>query len=714
MNFVRTILDAARISKGSDASPRPGADDRESTHPHSAMPRPPRHIPAAIRQIRWVVVLAAISRGMAQPAGQPLAEPPAPQNPAEPRPLTEEAASLFKTVENPAAPKEARDSAADRLVSSGDRGVLAAVARGILGPDESRSGAPVILLNAVARSATPPSELFKPVAEFTRAATPERLAPALTALGSFRIPEAVAALIEQTAPDRPPAARAAAFRALVRLTGRDDLADDRARWLEWFDRARGLDRDEWNAVILAGLARRNDRLEAARADAGTRLTDAFRRLYLVVSGSGVEDRPRILASLLLDDRDELRNLGFEIVSRELSAGTPQDSSVGAAVIRLLGHGSPGVRARAASLVNQLAPAGAAEAVTAALVAEQDAAPAAALLQAAARWPSEGVKAPALKWIAAGAEVRAASVQALLALSRAGLLANADLNPIRDVLGAIDPLELTSSEIRLLAAVGDDEHRRRIAQALAAESPNRRIAAAESLSDRREFLDLILAAAAKDPGLYDTAVRCVAAHRRNADGFWALYPLRAPTEDAHRAGLLRVATQLPIADLLAVAQGVEDPTLREAVLARLAEPQALQTVEDPESVAAGLVLLAETRLAVGRPDATLLALNAIPPDAMSIDTARIERLRVIALLWIGRLDRASELNAPAGAWLDGLEHAADQPHAAQIAEIIRQRFAGKLTKDQLSRLAVLEIRIQEQSPHESGRRTGRVGLPPPPR
>src|SRR5690606_11206205 len=98
-----------------------------------------------------------------------------------------------------------------------------------------------------------------------------------------------------------------------------------------------------------------------------------------------------------------------------------DAGVLNAVVGLLRHPRADVRARAASMVNQLAPPDAGPAVAAALHNETDPEAAAALLSAADRWPSEAIRAPAIRWLEAGGVAREPAVEALLALHRQGLL-----------------------------------------------------------------------------------------------------------------------------------------------------------------------------------------------------------------------------------------------------------------------------------------------------
>ncbi|MCC6661094.1 MAG: hypothetical protein IT437_09440 [Phycisphaerales bacterium] len=631
-------------------------------------------------------VLSAPSLAGAQPvAPVPVAAPAA----AAPGPeVPEQYRTLLATCDDPTATKDARDAAGARLVAGGDPGVVAAVT----GRIAAASPAAEPLLGAIARSPTPRAELFAAVRDFVQIAPDDRIVAGLSALGSFRTPEAVETLLAATTPQRPSAVRAAAFRALGRLTGRDDLAEDRAGWLSWYEDTRGLDRAEWNAVIVAGLARRSDRLAAEQARAGSRLTDAFRRLYLVVSGSTTEDRPALLVSLLLDDRDELRSLGFELVTRELSAGGAVDPTVGAAVIRLLGHGSATVRAQAAALVSQMAPAGAGEAVAAALSAEKDPVAAAALLTAAARWPTPHLSGPAIRWATNGPETRAGAVQLLLALARAEMVTADEVAPVCRLLMATDPLELTPPELRLLAAMGGQGGREHVAAALKGAGPGRRLAAAEALCEQPGFGTAVLDAAATDPALFDAAARAVASQRMGEDGLRRLLHSPAPTPAARNSGVAMAAEMAPLPVVAHLAADLAAPADRELLLGYLMEPRIGPSLEDPSIVGRGLLLLAQARLDMGRPDAALPTLAAIP-EGGGIDPATIQNLRTVALLWTGKIEEAAESSAPVGIWLDGLERAITQPHADEIAKAIESRFGATMSPVDRARLAALTERAR---------------------
>lgn len=179
------------------------------------------------------------------------------------------------------------------------------------------------------------------------------------------------------------------------------------------------------------------------------------------------------------------------------------------------------------------------------------------------------------------------------------------------------------------------------------------------------------------------------HRADARGFAWLASIEAPTAESRRAGLVRAAAALPTADLLAAARGTEI-VVREAMLSRLVDPSAPGDAT-PDVLATGLLLLAEARLALERPDAALSALDAIPSAASESLLAGIVRARTVSLLWLGRVNDAEDVGGPVDAWLEGLERSLLEPHAILVAAVIENRFADRLTPEEITRLEDLRRR-----------------------
>jgi hypothetical protein len=655
-----------------------------------------------VRHIACIVAagMAAYGTGCAS-AWTPLAL-------AQPAIAGDDAAQLLHRLADPQVPAAAREAAANRLITTDDRRTLALVEDAFRGDGPDRLAQRSALLTAAARAAEPTPALFPLIAAYLEAAPADQAPAAIESLGSFRTAASVELLLTRAAPNRPNAERLAAFRALARLTGRDDLGDSHVRWAAWYDRNRGQDEAHWQATIAAGLAARADRLNADRADAVFRLGDAIRRLYLALGQAPAPaEQPRLLAALLTDSREELRSLGFDILSRELASARPIDPVVEATIVGLLADPSPAVRSRAAMLIRQVSPAGTVEAVARALAVEENPEAAQALLLAAARWPSEPVRNPALRWLARGPQARSGAVQTLLALARSGLIHDpAHREAVAALLRSADPQALTPAECRLLAAVGSADDLERVAALIDGPPSPLRTVAAEALAEHPRYFGTLMAAA--DPDLFEAATRAVLSSRPDAEGFGWLKSLPAPSPEARTAALLRIAAALPTDELLAAAADAELP-IREAMLARLAQ-FSIPGDATSASLTAGLLMLADSRLVLGNPDAALFALDWIPPGATESAQNTIDQTRTIALLWLGRIDEAEELNTPAAAWMLALEHCLLESHAAAVANAIGSRFKDRLTPAESGRLEDLRRRItpstgvangSEDPPRQSG-------------
>lgn len=626
---------------------------------------------------------------------------------AQPAIAGDDAAQLLHRLVDPQVPAAAREAAANRLVTTDDRRTLAIVEDAFRSETPDRPSQRAALLAAAARVAEPTPALFPVIAAYLDAAPADQAPAAIEALGSFRIGPSVELLLARAAPDRPSPERIAAFRALARLTGRDELGESLARWSAWYDRNRGQDEAHWQSTIAAGLAARADRLNADRTDAVARLGDAVRRLYLAIGQAPAPaEQARLLAALLTDSREELRSLGFDILSRELSSARPIDPVVEATIVSLLADPSPAVRSRAAMLIRQVSPVGTVDAVARALAVEENPEAAQALLLAAARWPSEPVREPALRWLVSGPQARAGAVQTLLALARSGLIHDpAHRESVAAFLRAADPQSLTPAECRLLAAVGSEGDLERVAALIEGPPSPLRTVAAEALAEHPRYFGTLMAAA--DPDLFEAATRAVLASRPNAEGFGWLQSLPAPSPEARTAALLRVASALPTDELLAAAADAELP-IREAMLARLAQ-FSIPGDATSASLTAGLLMLAEARLLLGNPDAALFALDWIPPGATESVQKTIDHTRTVALLWLGRIDDAEGLDTPAAAWILALEHCLPEAHAAALADAIGSRFKDRLTPAESVRLEDLKRRIASSTGVVNGAPSGD---PPP--
>jgi hypothetical protein len=630
------------------------------------------------------LVLLALA-GLLIPLQTTLAVNPAATPPPAETELFPEVEGHLAILRDPAAERPARDAAAEALVRLAHRPPVAQALSAILLEDEHAEPRS-ILLRAIARSWNPSARLFRPLVELAERSEPQRIGSVFSAIAAFPTREGAATLIGFLAPDRPSSVRESAAAALTRMTGRDEFRTDHAGWTNWLAGARGLSDGEWRDLLAEGIWRRSERLEGDRRALGERVAEGFRRLYI---STPVEERSRLLSQMMQDTRAELRDVGLEIASRELAAGKTLDASVTDAAIRLLRSSDPRVRSRAAVLISQLGAAAGGRSVVEALATETDPETAAALLLTVARAPDIAAAHSILRWIDVP-ETRTQAVEAALALHRTGLFTDADQQQaVLAVLQQKDPTRLSPGGVRLLAAIGNDGDRHRLTILLEIGSASAKQATAEALAEFHEFVDVLLHFARTDPGLFSATVRSVATWRATVNGLMAVSELAAPTPQEHRAGVLRVASTLPMVDLLAVAASTgSDLSLREALLVRAADrpmgPFLPDQEEDLAIVGECILLLAETRLALRRPDLAMIALDALPSAWPGSISARAVRIRLIALLWTNRIAATSQIDAPASAWLDALELAITENHAPAILREVRARTRD-LTPEEQRRL-----------------------------
>lgn len=598
-----------------------------------------------------------------------------------------------------------RERAAADLVAlasgAGARDTIAALLDDSPNPPTEKTEQPAgasVMLRAIARTPEAPPELLPVLAALAAKADPRALAEVLPAFGSIRTVDSARALLAIATAARTEPVRAGAFSALYRLTGRDDFGRDTAGWKAYLDEAAGWAETRWRDELARNLAARADRLADARRTTAATLTEALRKLHLATAP---EERSTLLVSMLTDPVPEVRAVAFELVSRELSAARRLDPVVGETMLSLLRDPSPQVRENAAVLVKQIAPAGVLAAVMGALRAETDPSAAAAMLQAAARSPIPDLLEPALRWLESGTVAVGAATDAAWSLSRAGMLNDAaSRSRVLAALRAMPVRELTGPGCQLVASLGDDSDRRSLAVLLESDAPALKVATADALVLYPEFLDNILAAAATEPQLLDTAARGVMMERPTAAGFRAIARLPASTDDSRRRSLLSIAAGMPGPELLEVARSYSnDLPFRESLLAVLASPERILSERaDPEkykAIGEGLILLAETRLALDRPDSAVAALDTLATLDPALDGVRTASLRAMAMLCLNRIEDAQLLNAPASVWLDALDRCMDRPYAAAIAAALSRRFAGALSPEETLRLDGLVAMLPEE-------------------
>ena len=620
------------------------------------------------------------------PIAERSAEQDSPGEGSHPGELALDARQLGSIVENRQFPPERRLEAAQALLGRPGEDSVQEIAR-LLQVDapDADSGARVVL-RALERVSVAPGELWAPLSVLAGSADPTLRAQVARAAGSFRTREAAAMLVELAERDPEPPVRGAARESLRRLTGRD-LPDEPGVWDAWIRRQGGVDGIGWLRGLIEGLAQRADRLSSRLDRAESQLVASYRRLHLALPPG---ERSALLASMLRDPIPRVRQLGFDLVDRELASASELGDDVGKAAIELLDAPEAGVRRQAALLVTRLAPSGSDRAIASRLGVETDAHVAEALLRGVARWPAPGLETPVARWASEPGPARRRAFNAAWSLLRAGLFQSESARAsLRRALREPPPSELGPAALRLLVALGDEEDRQRVRSLLASEDQVVRQRAAEALTQDPGSVEALVHAAESDERLYDLAAQSLMTHRADAQGLQALLALKAPTPEQGALATQAMSERLELDQLAEACASISDAALRERLLAR-----ALGAPASPAR-ARGVVALAGALVDLGRGEKAIEALDSIkrgddqhPPAPGEVDT------RAAALLSLGRVEQASALDATPEAWLWGLERSIGLAHARSVLDALEARYNGALTDEQSKRLDLLRSTLAE--------------------
>ncbi len=638
---------------------------------------------------------------------------PAASNPDSPQPGViggEQArvdAANWSVLNSPKADRAARSAAAQALVARTRPGQPGAGAIQDLLRTALEAGAPDplagdLVAGALADEPAGLEPFYESLWSGARRVPDERTPIYFAALAVYRTPDNAARLLDAAAAPRLPVVARAAFAALADLSGRDDLGSSRSDWNAWIERARAMSTDEWHRELACNLAGRVSRDRLRIRDLTDRLSDALRRLHLATKP---EDRSRLLASLLADPEPTVRNLAFELVARELSSTARLGPEVGAAAITLLQNASAQVRERAALLVAQLDPPGGQAAVLACLERETSAQTASALLSASSRWLSPPTIDLALRWLDNGTAAAGAAAETLTSAERVGALSESQreraVARLRQIQGAAFP----PSACQLLASIGDDSDRQRLAKLLRSESPAQRLAAAEALVVYPEFLDALLGAVAADGQLLPVVTRGVILSRADTATFEYLRSLSNISPQEKSEALSNIGEFLSSAELLKViARTPAGDTLRGRLLKNFADPDRILSesaaASTLPSLAEGIMLLADSHLSEGRGDQALLVLSAMPKLREVVGPNAYDAVQVAALVAMGRPDDAETAAPEADPWLEAMKSAAGRPYASSLLNYTEMLFGGRMDDAQQQEFEARRDRIAkalERSP-----------------
>jgi len=621
--------------------------------------------------VRWCLPFVAAMTTVA--AGRCLAQPesPSPQpNPADP----------VQTLLADETPAELRAQAAQTLYLN-DPGALAAA----LGPDAPDQA---VIETAKAVAATPPveappaPELATRLAERLDAQRPHLASAILPALGRFHDREIVRQVVAILEHAESADLRRLAMETLARQTARSDLGQDRGAWLAWWAEVQWLPENLWLRRIATAQQERAAMLEQAKDSAERRLADAKAAL---VAAAPDEERDAALAGLLTDALPLVRLAGLELAERSLANAQALGEPVVKALLGLLEDPEPQLRAEAASLLANIRPEGFADRLAKALRVEEDPRVAAAFLAAAPAPAPLSIVDGAVQWLDGEPPADDAAAAFLLRTARRSWL-----DRPRHRRGALEILRerhatLTEPMAGLLATIGEAEDHAWLERQLEVAPPERRRMFAQVLAfGSPRSAQRLAEAAASDPSLFEAAITALVRQSPTRESLEVACALPAPSEEARRTGLTRLAEALPAEALAAAAPRIEPPSLRAEVLeARLdGAPDADEAA--PAGMTSLRIQLAEAWLEAGQAEDALAAL----PDQSS--TERVLRLRALALLLSGQVEEAQAIDIGATVWLEALRLCLlhERPHADAVLEAIDARFSDELSEAESERLGAL--------------------------
>lgn len=475
-----------------------------------------------------------------------------------------------------------------------------------------------------------------------------------------------------------------ARQSLRELTGRGEGWKDE-QWKSWGAEAAAWSDRAWTSMMVTRLVAKSRSMADLQRALGDEVVALYRRLHVELDAAG---RTTLLAELIRDDRAALRDLGFELAGRDLSARTQLGPEVATAATARLNHPDAATRARAATLVTRLVPPDAMITLTRALGSETVASAAEPMLLGIARWPNDAAVIPTARWLERPDAPFGAVSTALWSLAQADLLTDPALRErVLAALRSRDTARGGEPALKLLVRLGDASDLARVAALLESPEDPLRNAAAGALAETPAGAARLIESAGSEPRLFAPAARAINTHMPTPDGLRKLAGLQAIDPAMRDAAILELALKLRPGELAkAVEQAGLPDTLREQALARLADPERERTPE----VLDGLLLLADTRINLRRPTEALLVLRSIDPAGLgAARSGPYTRLMLVATVASGDLDAALGVaGLTLDDWLAAWRRLPESSELRRpVAEAINTRFASALSTEQRAELGI---------------------------
>ncbi len=422
----------------------------------------------------------------------------------------------------------------------------------------------------------------------------------------------------------------------------------------------------------------------------------YRRLHIELDD---DRRSLLIIDLFQDDRLELRQLGFELVDRDLSSSTVLKAEVGESAKELLKDPNPIVRSQAARLITRLVPLDAMIVLTESLKIETDSIAAEPMLLGIARWPNPEAVGTVRDWFLQPENPFSAACNAAWSLEIAGLWDTQIDHPLLiNRLREVESTELNADGMKLIASFGDASDLEMLVSLLMSEIPNQQQWAGGALVETPRAVEMLAQAAEENDQLFQAAVSSLIRHRATPEGLRRLVSLPYSNDEIRTDAIMRMGDALEL-DRLSEAVGLADLNTAHSImlLNRLLNGQ----VELSPSVSKGIVLLGEIQLDELRPNRAYEA--AIALDDATLDPAersRIFSIKAEALILMGKHDEAIELNADPEHWISALNRSVDADLRHRIATTLLDSLGDSLSEERIAEIRQLgNIKPPEPEPSE---------------
>ncbi len=413
----------------------------------------------------------------------------------------------------------------------------------------------------------------------------------------------------------------------------------------------------------------------------------YRRLHVE---SDPDNRSALIIELLNDSREQVRLLGFDLASRDLSSGSTLTAAAANTAVILLSDQHPTVRSGAARLITRLALPDAMTLLTSALASEQNPLVAESLLQGLQRWPNPNAKDDILRWYQTQGPARIAAANAawsLADLDQELLIPDAPI--LRKVYQSLNDQDLTDADMRLIAVTGTTQDINRLIALARDPDYAARFQAAQALSHTPRGVDPLIDLATNDPAYFSAAASAITRHRLNPQGISHLTALPSTDHQARTDTIIKACDRLDLAQLAdAVRLARTDSSISDELSIRLLNRlvAGAQTVS-PRS-APGIIMLADLELRNKRPDRSIEILSLLPATGIDpASTVKANNIKTIALILLTDFEAAAAIDLTAEPWITALSLTTDLSIQLSIATEILARSIP-LSDQQSSQISTL--------------------------